>query len=69
MYRNAKAEMVRAGKTLADLSNNLGGTVSTWSLKLNGKYQITLDEAKRFKKFVKTDLPLEELFEKFEEAC
>lgn len=69
MYRNAKAEMVRAGKTLADLSENLGGTVSTWSLKLNGKYPITLDEAKKFKRFVKTDLPIEVLFEKFEEAC
>ena len=69
MYRNAKAEMVRAGLTLADLSENLGGTISTWSLKLNGKYPITLDEAKRFKRLVKTDLPIEVLFEKFEEAC
>ena len=69
MYRNAKAEMVRAGKTLADLSENLGGTISTWSLKLNGRYPITLDEAKKFKKLVKTDLPIEILFEKFEEAC
>ena len=69
MYRNAKAEMVRAGLTLKDLSENLGGTVSTWSLKLNGKYPITLDEAKRFKELVKTDLPIETLFEKFEEAC
>lgn len=68
MYRNAKAEMVRAGLTLADLSQNLGGTVSTWSLKLNGKYHITLDEAKKFKRLVKTDLPIEVLFEKFEEA-
>lgn len=69
MYRNAKAEMVRVGVTLANLSENLGGTMSTWSQKLNGKYPITLDEAKRFKRFVKTDLPLEVLFEKFEEAC
>lgn len=68
MYRNAKAEMVRAGLTLADLSENLGGTVSTWSLKLNGKYPITLDEAKRFKRLVKTELPIEVLFERFEEA-
>lgn len=68
MYRNAKAEMVRAGLTLADLSENLGGTVSTWSLKLNGKYPITLDEAKRFKNLVKVDVPIEILFEKFEEA-
>lgn len=69
MYLNAKAELVRAGKTLADLSENLGGTISTWSLKLNGKYPITLDEAKRFKNFVGTDLPIEVLFERVEEAC
>lgn len=67
MYRNAKAEMVRAGVTLAALSENLGGTISTWSLKLNGKYPITLDEAVRFKRFVKTDLPIEVLFERIEE--
>lgn len=68
MYRNAKAEMVRAGVTLADLSQNLGGTISTWSLKLNEKYPLTLDEAKNFKSFVKTELPIENLFESFEEA-
>lgn len=68
MYRNAKAEMVRAGLTLADVSENLGGTVATWSLKLNGKAPITLDEAKRFKRLVKSELPIEELFKRFEEA-
>lgn len=68
MYRNAKAEMVRAGLTLSDLSENLGGTISTWSLKLNKRYPITLDEAKKFKRFVKSDLPIEDLFEDFEEA-
>lgn len=68
MYRNAKAEMVRAGLILEDLSANLGGTVTTWSLKLNGKAPITVDEAKRFKKLVKSDLPLEELFKNFKEA-
>lgn len=68
MYRNARAELVRAGLFLADVSEALGGTVSTWSQKLNGKYPITVDEAKKFKKLVKSDLPLEVLFERFEEA-
>lgn len=68
MYRNAKAELVRAGLTLADVSKNIKGTVATWSLKLNGRYPITLNEAKSFKKLVKSDLPLEVLFEEFEEA-
>lgn len=68
MYRNAKAEMVRAGLRLEDLSRELGGTAATWSLKLNGKAPITLDEAKRFKRLVKSELPIEELFKRFEEA-
>lgn len=68
LYRNAKAELVRAGLTLADVSKNLGGTISTWSLKLNGKYPITLDEARSFKRLTNSEKPLEELFEKSEEA-
>jgi hypothetical protein len=68
MYRNAKAAMVKVGLILEDLSSNLGGTVSTWSLKLNGKAPITLNEAKAFKRLVNSDKPLEELFEEYEEA-
>lgn len=68
MYRNARAEMVRAGLTLADLSRELGGTMSTWSLKLNGRYPITLNEAIGFKKLVKSVLPIEELFAQFVEG-
>lgn len=63
MYKNAKAEMVRQGLRLEDIAKEFNNTVSTWSLKLNGKYPITLNEAKRFKEIVKSDLPLEELFE------
>lgn len=68
MYREAKAALTRAGLTLANVSASLGGTQSTWSLKLNGKQPITLDEAHRFKRLVKSELPLEELFKRFEEA-
>jgi hypothetical protein len=67
MYRNAKAELVRAGLILADVVDALGGTIATWSNKLNGKAPITVDEARRFKKLVKSDLPIEELFKRFEE--
>lgn len=66
MYRNAKAEMVRAGLTLEIVSKKMGINISTLSQKLNGKYPITLIEAKRFKKIVNSDLPIEELFEPFE---
>lgn len=63
MYKNAKAEMVRQGLRLEDVAPGLDMTISTLSQKLNGKYPITLNEAKAFKKIVKTDLPLEVLFE------
>ena len=72
MYRNAKAEMVRAGLTLADVAPHLGDkgvTVATLSQKLNEKYPMTVNEAKDFKRIVKSNLSLEELFESFEEAC
>jgi plasmid maintenance system antidote protein VapI len=64
MYRNAKAEMVRAGINLSMLAEKMGNTVATWSEKLNGKRIITLDEAVRFKEIVQSDLPIEVLFEK-----
>lgn len=68
MYRNAKAEMVRNGLTLEIVSGEMGITIGTLSQKLNGKYPITFDEAKKFKKIVKTDMAIEELFKVFEEA-
>jgi hypothetical protein len=60
--------MIKAGLILEDVSSNLGGTISTWSQKLNGKAPITLNEAKAFKRLVKANVPLEELFEEYEEA-
>lgn len=63
MYRNAKAEIVRAGLTLEMIAAEMNIAASTLSQKLNGKYPITLIEAKKFKKIVKSDLPIEILFE------
>ena len=63
MYKNAKAEMVRRGLRLEDVAPLMDMPVSTLSQKLNGKRPMTLVEAKRFKAVVKTNLPLEELFE------
>lgn len=68
MYRNAKAEMVRAGLTLAAVAEKMGIAIGTLSQKLNGKYPITVNEAKQFKKIVKSEQPLEVLFKNFEEA-
>lgn len=68
MYRNAKAEMVRNGLTLEAVAREMDITLGTLSNKLNGKYPITLNEAKQFKRIVKSDMPLEELFEVAKEA-
>lgn len=68
MYRNAKAEMVRSGLTLEAVAREMDITLGTLSNKLNGKYPITLNEAKQFKRIVKSDMPLEVLFEVAEEA-
>ena len=66
MYKNVNAERARRGITLEDLAEALGLTISTVSQKLNGKYPITLDEAKIIKGRLGVDMPLEELFEEVE---
>ena len=68
MYRNARAEMVRAGISLTQLAEEMESHASIWSEKLNGKRPISLTEAKKFKEVVKSNLTLEELFEEFGEA-
>lgn len=62
MYPNLNAERVRQGVKVEDLASDLGVTVSTMSLKLNGKAPITLIEAKKIKQKLKTTLPIETLF-------
>ena len=63
MYPNCKAELARQDITLEKLAKVLGLALTTVSLKLNGKYQLTLREAKAIKKFLNVDIPLEILFE------
>lgn len=64
MYPNLRAEMARRKITIAILAKFLGKRISTISAKLNGKSQFTLEECKRIKAFLETDLPLEVLFRK-----
>ncbi len=64
VYPNLRAEIARRGLTLENLCEKLNVTICTLSQKLNGKSPITLDEAKKLKKAVGTDLPLEILFSK-----
>lgn len=62
MYRNLEAELARKGITKTKVARELGLTLGTLSLKLNGKSHLTLDEAMKIKKILKVDMPIEELF-------
>ncbi len=63
MYPNCKAELARQDITLEKLAKVLGLALTTVSLKLNGRYPLTLREAKAIKNFLNVDIPLEILFE------
>ncbi len=62
MYLNVKAELARQNLSVVDLSNKTGIRYQTLVEKLNGKYPITLDEAKKIKAALGVDLSMEELF-------
>lgn len=66
MFPNLRAEMSRKKITLEMLAEGLGLAISTVSQKLNGKYPITFDEAKKIKSILGVDIPLEILFEEVE---
>ena len=63
MYLNAKAEMTRKNLTLEKVANSMECSISSLSDMLNEKSQITVVQAKKFKKAIGSDLPLEVLFE------
>lgn len=68
MFPNFNAEYARCNLTLEKVVDELekrgiSMTVSTLSQKKNGKYPITLKEAKALKEIVNTDLPLDVLFQ------
>ena len=62
MYLNVKAELARQNLSVVDLSNKTGIRYQTLVEKLNGKYPMTLDEAKNIKVALGVDLSMEELF-------
>ena len=62
MYPEIRAEMARKKLSLDTIANGLECTVSTASLKLNGKAPITLKEAVKIKSIIGSELPIEELF-------
>ena len=68
MFPNLKAELARKGFTLEKLASEMdkrgyGRTVPTLSQKLNGKYDLSLNEAKAIQAIVSPEIPLEILFE------
>lgn len=52
MYNNLEAELKRKEITRENLAKELDCTISTISLKLNGKYDFTMGEAKKLKKLL-----------------
>ena len=62
MYLNVKAELARQNLSVVDLSYKTGIRYQTLVEKLNGKYPMTLDEAKNIKVALGVDLSMEELF-------
>lgn len=62
MYPNVRAELARKGLTQEKVAERMGIADGTLSGKLNGRYQFTLNEARRLKEILETDIPIEELF-------
>ena len=62
MYSNVKAELARKSLTVVDLSNKTGIRYQSLVGKINGKYPLTLEEAKTIKSALEVDIPMEELF-------
>lgn len=68
MYSNLRAEIARKNLTLEKIvaelkKRNINITTAMLSLKLNGKYEIYLKEAKALKEIVETDLSIDILFQ------
>ncbi len=62
IYPNLSAELARRQMTQRLLGDGINIDESTVSLKLTGKRDITLGEAKRIKEFLNVKMPLDELF-------
>lgn len=70
MFPNLRAEIARRGLTFAQVANGVVdadgvpfNSVTHFSLKMNGKYPFTLDEAFAIKKFLNTKLSIDVLFQ------
>lgn len=64
MFRNLELEIFRTGLSKKEIAAALDMTYNTFLLKLSGKAYFTLDEAMKLKDLLKTDLSIEELFDR-----
>ena len=74
MFPNFNAEYARNKFTLEKLVEEMekrgcGRTVATMSQKLNGKFPITLNEAKVLQEIVAPNIPIDILFEESNEEA
>ena len=63
MYLNLKAEFARRNMTIGTVATLMDMSVSTLSRKVRGIIPFTVNEAKKLKVVLNTDLPLDVLFE------
>ena len=68
MYKNLRAEMIRADLDVSSLAKKCGMKQGTLYSRLKGSTPFSLDEACRIKSALGVGLSLEELFEKKEEG-
>ena len=64
MFRNLELEIFRTGLSKKEIAAALDMTYNTFLLKLSGKAYFTLDEAMKLKEILKTDMTIEELFDR-----
>ena len=67
MYQNLRAEMARRNINGMMIAEKISIWPATFSAKINGKSEFTLDEAIAIKAALCTDLPLEILFQREED--
>lgn len=60
-YQNMKAELKRVGATYDDVSEKLGMSMGNFSMKINGKVPMTVEEAKAVQKEFCKDATLDYL--------
>lgn len=74
-YPNLRAEIARRHLTMAQVATEVVdengdpfNSIPHFSLKMNGKYPFTLNEAFAIKKYLAVDMPLDQLFQPYSEA-